>query len=108
MGLGKTLEMICLILKHKELEAERGDQQADQDVSKTGKTALTKTNTTLIICPASLMSQWENEIKTKVKSGRLSVLVYHGTKERKVSKREMAQYDVIITTYGVILSEVKV
>jgi SNF2 family DNA or RNA helicase len=42
-----------------------------------------------------------------VKSGRLSVLVYHGTKERKITKREMAQYDVIITTYGVILSEVK-
>ena len=35
------------------------------------------------------------------------MLVYHGTKERKITKREMAQYDVIITTYGVILSEVK-
>jgi hypothetical protein len=42
-----------------------------------------------------------------VKSGRLSVLVYHGNKERKITKREMAQYDVIITTYGIILSEVK-
>ena len=34
-------------------------------------------------------------------------MVYHGNKERKITKREMAQYDVIITTYGIILSEVK-
>ena len=42
-----------------------------------------------------------------MKSGRLSVLVYHGNKERKITKREMARYDVIITTYGIIHSEVK-
>jgi hypothetical protein len=30
MGLGKTLEMISLILKHKELEAERGNRDSDK------------------------------------------------------------------------------
>jgi len=68
---------------------------------------LIRTKTTLIICPASLLGQWENEIENKVKSGCLRVLVYHSAAARKVTAREMARYDVIITTSGVVLSEVK-
>ena len=37
----------------------------------------------------------------------LRALVYHGPKARNCTAREMARYDVIITTYGTILSEVK-
>ena len=108
MGLGKTLTMISLILKHSEIEADNQDEDEKENEWKLkGVGNLIKTKTTLIICPASLIGQWEGEIKTKVKSGRLKALVYHGAAARKATAREMARYDVIITTYGVILSEVK-
>ncbi|XP_023338911.1 transcription termination factor 2 isoform X2 [Eurytemora carolleeae] len=105
MSLGKTLTMISLILKHKEVEEV--NEEKDSSWKTKGMGNLVKTRTTLIVCPASLMGQWENEIKNKVKSGILCVLVYHGAGARKSSAREMSRYDVIITTYGVILSEVK-
>jgi len=110
MGLGKTLTMISLILKAAEIEEEMDKDQEDKenDTWKAkGLGALIKTKTTLIICPASLIGQWENEVKNKVKSGYLRVMVYHGAAARKATAREMARQDIIITTYGVILSEVK-
>jgi len=109
MGLGKTLTMISLILKQNEIEDKKlnnPDNKEDTWMVK-GVGNLIKTRTTLIICPASLLGQWENEIKNKVKSNTLKALVYHGTKNRNATAREMSRYDVIITTYGVILSEVK-
>ena len=38
---------------------------------------LIRSNGTLVICPASLMGHWEQEVKSKVKSERLSVFIYH-------------------------------
>jgi len=109
MGLGKTLTMISLILKHNELEEmrEKDEEEKENAWHLKGVGDLIKTKTTLIICPASLIGQWDNEIKNKVKSGVLRALVYHGPKARNCTAREMARYDVIITTYGTILSEVK-
>jgi len=110
MGLGKTLTMISLILKQNEIE-DQLESEVDKNKENTwmmkGGGNLIKTRTTLIICPASLLGQWDNEIKNKVKSGTLKALVYHGAKARNATAREMSRYDVIITTYGVILSEVK-
>lgn len=61
---------------------------------------------TLIVCPASLMNQWEFEIKNKVKRGALDVCVFHGVK-RPARSRELAKYDVVITTYQIVVSEHK-
>ena len=105
MGLGKTLTMISLILRHRErLEAEGSTEKGWTQGGKLG--GLVKSNTTLIICPASLLGQWSGEVESKVKSGHLRVLTYHGT-NRKVSARQLAKYDLVITTYGTVSSEVK-
>ena len=104
MGLGKTLTMISLILRHRERLEAAGN--ADQGWSGGKLGGLVKSNTTLIICPASLLGQWSGEVESKVKSGNLRVLTYHGN-NRKISARQLAKYDLVITTYGTVSSEVK-
>ena len=111
MGLGKTLTMISLVLKHREVEDEReaAARAAGQDTDEfyEGKLdSLVKSRTTLIICPASLLGQWSGELESKVKSGHLRVLIYHGA-DRKQSARGLAKYDIVITTYNTLGSEVK-
>lgn len=37
-----------------------------------------KSSATLVVCPASLVHQWNNEIDRRVKRGTLDVVLYHG------------------------------
>jgi len=107
MGLGKTLTMISLILKHREIEAERrknGESKESEWSERMGD--LVKSDTTLLICPASLIGQWEKEVENRVKSSQVRLLVYHGA-NRKCSARALARYDIVVTTYGTVQSEVK-
>ena len=104
MGLGKTLTMISLIMKHREIETEKrrnGGEDGDKDwQERLGD--LVKSDTTLIICPASLIGQWEKEVENKVRSSQVRVLVYHGN-NRKCSARSLARYDIVVTTYGTVI-----
>lgn len=58
---------------------------------------------TLVVCPASLIKQWEDEIE-KFVSFPISVMLHHGDK-RSTSAREIASYEIVITTYGIVKSE---
>jgi SNF2 family DNA or RNA helicase len=61
---------------------------------------------TLIVCPASILKQWANELTDKVsESAKLSVLVYHGGLRTK-DPSELAKYDVVVTTYTIVANEV--
>ncbi|XP_076167205.1 transcription termination factor lodestar [Ptiloglossa arizonensis] len=103
MGLGKTLTMISLIIAAK----ERNDLEESSDEEWTdSKTALRHKGRTLVVCPASLLSQWENEILKRCKRGLLSIEVYHGTNRECVPKR-LARNDVVITTYNILSREFK-
>ena len=84
MGLGKTLTMLSLILRHKQLVDDgtiedfamkqlRDDEREEDDkenkahgwLARSGLGKLKKSRGTLIICPASLIGQWEGEIKRR-------------------------------------------
>ena len=97
MGLGKTLMMISLILKSRDLDYSVGEDDVMH---------LVKSNSTLIICPASLIGQWEREVRSKVKKNVLNMYIYHGNK-RKCSAKALAKHDIVLTTYGTLQSEVK-
>ncbi|KAM0852429.1 hypothetical protein ACQ4PT_051745 [Festuca glaucescens] len=61
---------------------------------------------TLVVCPASVLKQWANELTDKVsEKDKLSVLVYHGGARTK-DPSELAKYDVVVTTYTIVANEV--
>ncbi|KAK5111963.1 hypothetical protein LTR85_011710 [Meristemomyces frigidus] len=89
MGLGKTIQMLSLMV------TRRSDDP--------------RCKTTLVVAPVALMRQWKQEIQTKIKPGfhhALSVYIHHGASKKKTF-RELQTYDVVLTTYGSIASEVK-
>lgn len=107
MGLGKTLTMISLIIATIAKKKSKGmmDDESDEEW-RDSKTPLRHKGGTLVVCPASLLSQWESEINNRCKRGMLSVLVYHGSNRENVPKR-LAKYDVVITTYNILTREFK-
>lgn len=61
---------------------------------------------TLVVCPTSVLRQWADELHNKVtKKANLSVLVYHGSNRTK-DPLELAKYDVVLTTYAIVSTEV--
>jgi hypothetical protein len=65
--------------------------------------------TTLIVCPDTILSQWEEEIVKHTKPGSVNVLVYGGIrsggKQRAVRPIQFTDYDVVLTTYNVLREE---
>ncbi|KAG6005171.1 hypothetical protein E4U21_000363 [Claviceps maximensis] len=96
MGLGKTLQSVSLILTNRKPEkGSAGWKKQFEDVAKT----------TLVVAPLSLIRQWEHEIADKIeRSHGLKVLVHHGPQRTKDSKK-LAQYDVVVTTFQILVSE---
>tara|TARA_R110002003_G_scaffold279_22_gene18195 strand:+ start:29254 stop:32364 length:3111 start_codon:yes stop_codon:yes gene_type:complete len=87
MGLGKTVQALALICA-----------RPSQD-------PLVKT--TLIIAPVALMRQWEKEIKHHVQNRyQLSTYVYWGN-GKQADFNKLKQYDVVLTTFGILTSEFK-
>lgn len=78
MGLGKTVQIITLMAYN------------------------LLSSPTLIICPASLTTQWLSEINRFIP--RLKVLLYHGPKRPK-NFADLMNYDVVISSFDTIRSE---
>ncbi|KAL8992413.1 MAG: hypothetical protein Q9169_007121, partial [Polycauliona sp. 2 TL-2023] len=89
MGLGKTIQAIALMVSRRSTDFN--------------------CKTTLIIAPVALMKQWEREIKTKLKANnehRLTTYTLHG-QGRQATWEELKKYDVVLTTFGTLSTEVK-
>lgn len=101
MGLGKTVQAIALLLNNRKSDNEHSEKESDDDDVPSSRLS----KSTLVVAPLALIKQWEAEIKDKVeKSHQMSVCVYHGANRAKTSKN-LADYDVVITTYGTLTSE---
>ena len=84
MGLGKTIQTLAHLQHYK---AESPDAQF------------------LVVCPTTLMYNWEAEIKKFTPN--LRHYIHHGPK-RASSARAFANADVVITTYGTMRSDIKI
>ncbi|KAA8894406.1 SNF2 family N-terminal domain-containing protein [Sphaerosporella brunnea] len=88
MGLGKTIQTLALLVSRPSQDEKR--------------------KTTLVVTPVAVLKQWEKEIKKKLKNDhQLSVCIYHCQGKKIKSFADLAQYDVVLTTFGTIASEYK-
>ncbi|XP_063992969.1 transcription termination factor 2 [Diachasmimorpha longicaudata] len=101
MGLGKTLSMISLVLRS--LESMDGDADSYEGWRSKEKSSR-PVGGTLVVCPASLIGQWEEEVKRRCKKGVMNVEVYHGNKRENIPKR-LARNDLVITTFNLLSRE---
>ncbi|EXJ90123.1 hypothetical protein A1O3_03192 [Capronia epimyces CBS 606.96] len=87
MGLGKTIQSIALML----------DRPPPEN----------KHRPTLVVAPVALMHQWKKELEKMVRSRRrLNVFVLYG-ESRRTTWSALKAYDVVLTTYGLLTSELK-
>lgn len=98
MGLGKTVEMIALI----SLNKRKIQYKTDPD-------GLKPTGATLIITPPAILEQWKQELREHAPA--LTVHHYTGIKRGKEKSddmivNELAEFDVVLTTYNVISKEI--
>ncbi|XP_012264662.2 transcription termination factor 2 isoform X2 [Athalia rosae] len=101
MGLGKTLTMISLIISSLNEKDASDESEDSEDEWVHRKKEILPKGGTLVVCPASLISQWEMEINRRVRRGMLSVELFHGTSRETVARR-LAKNDVVLTTYNLI------
>ncbi|XP_014225120.1 transcription termination factor 2 isoform X1 [Trichogramma pretiosum] len=114
MGLGKTLTMISLILATVNDTKDSDNSSSDTDHSSDSDGWISKKQSknkhkryyggTLVVAPASLLKQWEGEVKNRVKRGLLSVLVFHGN-TRYVDDRKLSKFNIVVTTYQTLVRE---
>lgn len=104
MGLGKTVEMISLVTLN-----QRPDSGSSHIYDLFTNEKVRPTNATLIISPPSILQQWISEINKH--APHLRTKHYQGIKALQNENfgellDELADSDVVITTYQVLTSEV--
>lgn len=110
MGLGKTIEMLSLIHAHRSESGENGHSVNGLTRLPASSGVAAAPHTTLVVAPTSLLSQWESEAMKASQPGSMKVLTYYGA-DKSVNLRDLcsagnpAAPNVIITSYGVVLSE---
>ena len=83
MGLGKTIEVLSLLLHRQQHSPESGPPS-------------------LLVCPTSLLGNWEREIKRFAPT--LPFFVHHGNNRQDLPK-QFAPHSLVLTTYGVARRE---
>jgi SNF2 family DNA or RNA helicase len=87
MGLGKTVQFIAFLLHLKEQDALE--------------------NPTLLVCPTSVLGNWEREVNKFAPS--LKILQYHGDKrpKGKAFLEAVRNHDLIVTSYSLLHRDIK-
>jgi SWI/SNF-related matrix-associated actin-dependent regulator of chromatin subfamily A3 len=61
--------------------------------------------TTLIVCPPSVFSTWVQQLADHTRRGKLKVYMYYG--ERTNDTEELKKYDIVLTTYSTLATELR-
>jgi DNA repair protein RAD5 len=120
MGLGKTIQMLSLVHSHRSetaVAARNGHKNGTGSVNNLPRLPSSAAGvvsapcTTLVLAPMSLLAQWQSEVENASKEGTLKSMVYYGS-DKVADLRTLCceanastAPDVIITSYGIVLSE---
>lgn len=102
MGLGKTVQLLAL-------EASRRDGARDAaDAAGRADTSPTASRPTLLLCPMSLVANWESEAARFAPD--LRVLAYHGPGRARGADLDalLAETDLVVTTYATAMNDIEV
>ncbi|GME41987.1 SNF2-related protein [Neofusicoccum parvum] len=102
MGLGKTLSILSLVSTTMddatEFSKKVPQQKPDSPLIKYNSKA------TLLVCPVSTVANWQEQVQLHIKKDAIKYYVYHGP-GRTLDAKDLAGYDLVLTTYSVIASE---
>lgn len=110
MGLGKTLQTLTMLLKHAEEQgyhagpANNEDHRGQLDLFAQHENSQKHIRPSLVIMPASLIHNWENEIRKFTPS--LTYLNYTGSQRFELQKN-IKDVHLVLTTYGTIRNDFK-
>jgi superfamily II DNA or RNA helicase len=102
MGLGKTIQTLALLQHNKENTITRELPGNESELNLFGNPESKLTS--LIIVPASLIYNWENEIKRFVPE--MKVCSYKGN-QRKKSTSYFHNFDIIVSSYHTIRQDIE-
>jgi len=103
MGLGKTLSTLSRIVATVSEARAFGEQNLPKDLLDSDVVERNACGT-LIICPKSVLSNWDEQIRTHIKRNKLKVYSYHGP-NREQDIDVLAGYDIVITSYSIVANE---
>ncbi|KAL1608529.1 hypothetical protein SLS60_003471 [Paraconiothyrium brasiliense] len=107
MGLGKTLSILSLVADDDSRQAAAIFQQKKPAVNpNTMVHPIINSRGTLLVCPLSTMYNWKDQLERHFPPGRgLKWINYHGKSRAAYSPQELADHDLVITTYNMISAD---
>jgi SNF2 family DNA or RNA helicase len=103
MGLGKTLSILSLICSTLDEARSFGQGELD-DSDRVHEEIARRSGGTLLLCPKSVISNWQEQIGQHLDKAKVTYYMYHGSK-RQQDLDELAKYDIVVTSYSIAASE---
>lgn len=117
MGLGKTVMILGLCLANPAPPrflnaaapqnpllsvADTPTEMEQDDSTSNSSTPLIRSRATLVVCNVSLVGQWFDEASSKA---NVNIYKYYGNSRKRVPE-ELANADIVVTTYNVLISDI--
>ncbi|KAH9310964.1 hypothetical protein KI387_025999 [Taxus chinensis] len=97
MGLGKTIQTIAFLAAVLQKEAESDDFVITRYAEKKSQKVIENKKLVLIICPTSVIRNWENEFH---EWGTFNVAIYHGpNRDLVLGKLETTGVEIVLTSF---------
>lgn len=107
MGLGKTLSILSLAADDDSREAAAAFEQKKPAINPNVPVPpIINSRGTLLVCPLSTMYNWKEQLERHFPAGQgLKWINYHGKSRSTYSMQELADHDIVITTYNMIAAD---